>query len=298
MGRDLRDKVIVITGASSGIGAATAVACAAAGMDVAIAARREVRLRDVAGRIEQLGRRVVTVRCDVAEDGDVAHLFERAWAELGRVDVAFANAGYGLASSVLDTTDEQHRAIFEVNYFGTLRVVREAVPYLRRTGNGLGHLLICSSAASEIGLPWFGAYSATKAAQDCIAGALRSELQDEVEVTSVHPVGTKTDFFDTAEQMAGGDGPGMVNTPGLFTQTPEKVARKIVAALRRPRAEVWPLGIARLGLGLATILPGLTNRVLKWESRGKDPKQNRISVPSASPSQPEPEPQETTHESP
>jgi len=275
MTRDLKDKVIVIAGGSSGIGATTAELCAAAGMDVVLGARREDRLRGVAERVEKHGRRALCVRCDVTRDEDVTHLFEQASEMFGRVDVAFANAGYGLASSVLDTTDQQHRDIFETNYFGTLRVVRTGVPCLRRTENGLRHLLICSSAASEIGLPWFGAYSATKAAQDCIAGALRSELQDEIHVTSIHPSGTRTDFFDTAEKLAGGNGPGEINAPKIFTQTPDRVARKIVAALRRPRAEVWPLGIAKVGLGLATILPGLTNFVLKRESRGKDPKLSR-----------------------
>ncbi len=281
MARKLEDKVIVIAGASSGIGAATAVACAQMGMRVVLGARREERLREVAGRIEALNRQAATVACDVTRDEDVARLFERAWDTFGRVDVAFANAGYGLASSVLDTTDAQQRDIFETNYFGTLRVVHEAVPYLRKTSDGLRHILICSSAASEIGLPWFGAYSATKAAQDSIAGALRRELQGDIEVTSIHPVGTKTAFFDMAEHMAGGDGPGMENTPAPLMQTADKVASKIVKALRRPRAEVWPLPIVRVGLGLATILPGLTNYVLKWECRGKDPKKHRRATPSS-----------------
>lgn len=276
MARDLRDKVIVITGASAGIGAGTAIQCAEAGMDVVLAARREEKLREVAEQIEQRGRKVLAVQCDVTLDQDVEALFERAWETFGRVDVAFANAGYGLASSVLDTTDAQHRAIFETNYFGTVRVIHAAIPYMRRTPEGLRHLLICSSAASEIGLPWFGAYSATKAAQDSIAGALRCELQNDIEVTSIHPVGTNTEFFDTAERMAGGSGPGMVNTPKPFTQRVDTVARKIRRALYRPRAEVWPSPMVRLGLALATLMPGLTNAVLKWECRGKDPGQRRM----------------------
>lgn len=275
MTRDLQDKVIVITGASAGIGAATAIRCAQAGMHVVLAARRQEQLHSVAQQIEQQGRRTLVVPCDVSRDEDVIGLFEQAWEAFGRVDVAFANAGYGLASGVLDTSDEQHRAIFETNYFGTVRVIHQAVPYLRRTPDGLGHLLICSSAASEIGLPWYGAYSATKAAQDSIAGALRCELQDVIVVTTVHPVGTLTEFFDTAERMAGGSGPGRPNTPRAFTQRPDTVARKIVRAIHRPRAEVWPSPMARVGLAVATLLPGLTNRFLKWDSRDKNPKQQR-----------------------
>jgi len=285
MARDLTDKVIVIAGGSSGIGAATAEHCAKAGMHVVLGARREDKLRAIAERVEAHGRRALCVRCDVNSGEDVQNLFDQAWDTFGRIDAAFANAGYGLASGVLDTTDDEHRAIFETNYFGTLRVVRSSVPYLRRTENGLRHLLICSSVVSEIGVPWYGAYSATKAAQDCIAGALRSELQDDIEVTSVHPSGTRTEFFDTAEKKAGGAGSGEINAPKMFTQTPGQVARKIVAALRRPRAEVWPLGIVRFALGFATMFPGLTNFALKRGSRGQDPRLARQPSPPAPDSQ-------------
>ncbi|HEX7009550.1 MAG TPA: SDR family NAD(P)-dependent oxidoreductase [Phycisphaeraceae bacterium] len=260
MARDLKDKVILITGASAGIGAATAVACAQAGMHVTLAARRQDRLRDVAERIEALGQRALPVACDVARDEDMQRLFESSWQAFGRLDALFANAGYGLCAAVMDTPDDQHRAIFETNYFGTVRCLRHALPQLRATPDGLRHLLICSSSLSEIGLPMYGAYSATKAAQDALASALRGELAHEgVAVTSVHPAGTRTEFFEVA------GGPlGVSNTPPMMMQSPQRVAACIVRALRRPRAEVWPLPIVRLLMALSTAAPSLAAWAMRY----------------------------------
>ena len=263
MGQDLHDRVIVITGASSGIGAATALACAREGMHVALGARRVEKLEAVRSQIEALGRKAVCVKCDVDRDEDVHRLFEEAIAKLGRVDVAFANAGYGLRANVADTSDAQMRAIFETNYFGTWRVVREAMPLFKRQKSG--HLIICSSAVSEVSPPEYGAYSATKAAQDGLAGSLRAEAAyDGIFVTTVHPIGTKSEFFGSVRSNA--ETPGAPpNTPAMFMQTPEHVARCIVKAMKknRPTAEVWPKGSAKIAMAASTLFPGLSAWILR-----------------------------------
>jgi len=257
MPRDLTGKSIVITGASSGIGAATALACAKAGMDVVLAARRVEKLQAVAKQVEALGRRARVVRCDVTVDSDVQDLMRQAQDAFGRVDAAFANAGYGIFGTVLDTDLQTHRDIFETNYYGTLRTIREAVPYLRDTPDGLKHILICSSVASEIGVPKFGAYCATKAAQDSIAGAMRGELADEgIVVTSVHPMGTATEFGEQAralspDRRAAERG----STPIALMQTKEHVAAGVVKVLRRPRPELWPSALMRFTVALGTASP-------------------------------------------
>ena len=270
MPRDLTDKLIVITGASSGIGAATALACARAGMNTVLAARRVEKLEEVAKQIESLGRKALAVACDVTKDDDVIQLFEKSWETFGRIDAAFANAGYGLFGAVLDTDLQTHRDIFETNYYGTLRTLRAATPYLRKTDAGLKHLLICSSVASEIGVPQFGAYCATKAAQDSIAGAMRAELADEgVTVTSVHPVGTTTEFGDQARAMSTDKRAAEhgSNTPKALTQSAEHVAEKIVRALRRPCPEVWPSPLARYAAALTTASPRLTAWIMRRHMR-------------------------------
>ena len=256
--RDLQNKVILITGASSGIGAATAVACAEAGMHVSLIARRGDKLEQQARAIARLGRKAHFFSADVKRDSDLRQALEDCHKQFGRLDAVFANAGYGQIVDVLAMTEADERAMFETNYFGTTRTLRLALPYLRDTAGGLKHMLICSSAASEIGVPTLGVYSATKAAQDAIACAMRAELHDQgIAVTSVHPIGTKTDFMRVA-----GDADNQ-NTPSLFLQSPQKVAGHIVAALRRPRPEVWPSAITRLGLALGTACP----RFAAWAMR-------------------------------
>lgn len=258
MSRVLNNKVILITGGSSGIGAATARACAQAGMNVSLVARRRDKLETLAGELEALGGTVHWCEADVCDEAAMQAAFEACWERFGRLDAVFANAGYGRIVNVLDMTEADERAMFETNYFGTTRTLRLAVPRLRATPGGLKHVLVCSSAASEIGVPTLGVYSATKAAQDGVAGALRAELADEgFAVTSVHPIGTKTEFMAVA-----GDA-GNQNTPAALQQTPEHVARRIVAALRRPRPEVWPSGITRVGLALGTLSP----RFASWAMR-------------------------------
>ncbi|MCX5662386.1 MAG: SDR family NAD(P)-dependent oxidoreductase [Planctomycetota bacterium] len=268
MPRNLTGQVIAITGASSGIGAATALECARAGMDVALAARRVDKLEKVAAEIRAMGRRAICVACDVTRDDDVQRFVDATVAQLGRLDAAFANAGYGINRPVMETTDAHFRAIFETNVYGTLRVIRAAVPVMRKAGRG--HLLICSSAASEIAPPGYGAYAATKASQDCIGQALRAELRDEnIFVTTVHPIGTTTEFLDRVADDLGRPIAG--NTPGAFTQTVETVARAIVRSMRqdRPKPEVWPQPAARFVLGLATAFPGLTARGLLRSFRAR-----------------------------
>jgi short-subunit dehydrogenase len=266
MPKNLGNRVMVIAGASSGIGAATALACARAGMQVVLGARRVDRLHDVGAQIEKLGRRAVVVACDVRQDADATALIDAAVKGFGRIDAAFANAGYGLCAPVLETSDRQMRDIFETNYYGTWRVLKAAATVMRRQRSG--HLLVCSSAASEVAPPMYGAYAATKAAQDSIACALRAELSVEgIDVTSIHPMGTKTEFMARVESVSDGR-TSSIGVPAPMRHTPEYVARCILRCLRRPCAEVWPSFPTRLGVGIAAAFPaaaawGLRQRMRK-----------------------------------
>jgi short-subunit dehydrogenase len=267
--QNLQDRVIVITGASSGIGAATAICCAQAGMHTVLAARRTDRLDAVADRVRRMGRRALPVVCDVARDDDVIRLVAQTQDEFGRLDVMFANAGVGLTASVLDTTDDMMRKLFETNFYGTLRCIRESVPAMRTSpdspggGHSGGHVLICTSCVSEISLPYHGAYCATKAAQDSIAQALRAELDHEgIAVSSVHPITTRTEFFESAARNS----PARGSKPAAHkyvVQSPDRVARSIVRCLRRPCPEVWPHLPTRFAMAICTAFPGLSARVLR-----------------------------------
>jgi len=265
MGVDLAGKSVAITGASSGIGAATAVACAKAGMRVALFARREDKLHLVRERVESAGGRAIVVVGSVDEDADCARLIAETHDAFGTVDAVLANAGYGVEVPTLDMADADIRAMFETNFYGSLRVLRPAVEIMRGQGAGgagsRGHLMFVSSGLSKIGIPRFAAYSATKAAQDYFARAMRIELAGEgIAVSSVHPVVTNTEFSEAAERRGKGPRVFTKRSPGGLTHSADTVANAIVKRLRKGKGgEVWTSLPARLGLGAAVMCPGMTD---------------------------------------
>ena len=266
---DLAGKPIAITGASSGIGLATAIACARAGMPVALAARRVERLESAVREIVSAGGRAIAVPTDVDKPEDCRALVRRTIAEFGSIYAVFANAGYGLERPIHLTTDAEMRAIFETNFFGTLNTVRPALEVMLPARSG--HILICSSCLAKIGTPMVGAYSATKAAQDHIARAMRAELsRSGVLISSVHPIGTATEFFDRKTSESGRE--VLSRPPGFLMQKPDRVAQAIVRRLGKGRgAEVWTSASVRLGFAFLNAFPNLGDRVLARFARGQEP---------------------------
>lgn len=257
MAIDLKAKPIAITGASSGIGLITALECARAGMPVVLAARRADRLSDAVARITKEGGRAVAVTADVSDEADCRRVIATTVAEFGSIYAVFANAGYGLEGPLHEMTEFDLRQIFETNVWGTVHVVRAALEHMLPARSG--HVLICSSCASKIGIPYFSAYSATKAVQDHFARGMRIELASTgIHVSSVHPIGTSTEFFDVA--AARSVKPSMVaRQASWMRQRPERVAKAIVRCLRKPRGEVWTSVLTRTGMGLSTLVPQLTD---------------------------------------
>lgn len=264
---DLTGRPIVITGASSGIGAATAVACARAGMPVVLGARRMDKLESVVERIRGGGGRAAAVAMDVTDPGQCAAMIERCVAEFGSVYGVYANAGYGDEVAVADMSDATLRAMFETNYFGSLNVIRPALERMKKNpGPHRGHVLWCSSCLGKFSIPMYGVYCATKAAQAHTSRAMNVELRSQgIFSTSVHPIGTRTEFFDQMRTRAPG-GSISEHTPQWFMQSPDFVARQTLAALRRPRAEVWTGltgALVRTGMALGTMFPGVAEVALR-----------------------------------
>jgi short-subunit dehydrogenase len=258
--RDLRDRVIIITGASSGIGAATAIASAKAGMHVVINARRADRLAEVATQIESHHRQSAIVAGDVTEPGISQRMLDVAMERFGRFDAVFANAGYGYDRSVIELTDRELRDMFEVNFFAGVDLLRQAATRLIATRRE-GVLLMCSSCLAKFTLPNSGTYCATKAAQNHICRAMNLELRrHNIHVASVHPIGTRTEFFHASSKRSGKPDESqriIERTPRLFMQPPERVANAVVRCLRRPRPEVWTSFPMRFIAGITTIWPRL-----------------------------------------
>ena len=259
MARRLEDMSVLITGASSGIGRALAEQLSAAGARLTLAARRSDRLEALNA---SLGGRHQVVPTDVADRGQCEAVVAAAVSHHRRLDTVVCNAGYGLSRATAQTSADEVSDLFRTNVFGTLDVVRAAVPVLRTQSERdrwRGQLVVVSSAVARRAVPSFGVYAATKAAQLSLCEALRVELRpDRVAVTSVHPAGTRTEFFDTAARLAGTGA-----AAGAGRQSPEAVARAIVRGIVRPRPEVWPRRLVRYGVGLGTLLPGLADRALR-----------------------------------
>ena len=266
---NLQGKVAVITGGSSGIGAATARALAAEGMDLVLAARRADRLIAVAQSIRAMGRRVETVEIDVAAPNASNALLDAAERAFGRFDVVFANAGYGMERAHHDTPEADLRHMFEVNFFASTDLITQAARRLI-AADRKGHLLMCSSCLAKFTLPYYGAYAATKAAQGMMCRAMRFELEPHgIEVSSVHPVTTVTEFFEQSAARSGLQSTGSKvpdHAPKFFVQPPERVAKAIVRCLKRPRSEVWTSLAVRLAAGLITAFPGMFDGACRREA--------------------------------
>ena len=197
--RDLTGSVIAITGASAGIGAATARSLAAAGANVVLAARRTERL---AALEDELGERAVSVRCDVTSIDDCKALVDTAIEHFGHLDSLIANAGIGAYGGIMDLTDEKLSSIMDTNLAGTVWAVRAAVPHMLERGGG--DIIIVSSAAGLRGGGNEAVYAATKFGQVGLAESLDRELTSRgIRVTAMCPAGVHTEFAIGAGRTKG-----------------------------------------------------------------------------------------------
>lgn len=244
-------------------------------MPVALAARRLDRLNELVTRITAHGGRALAFELDVSDSAACCTFISRTIDAFGSIYGVFANAGYGVERSVLLQPDSELRAVFETNFFGSLNVIRPAAAAMLRStpdaAGARGHILLCSSCVSKIGLPCYASYSASKALQDHFGRALRVELGPSgIHASTVHPIGTQTEFFATSERLSGGKKIS-IQTPERYKQPVDVVARAIETCLRRPRGEVWTSFPMRAALALATIAPELADRILRRRMRGRLP---------------------------
>jgi len=228
----LAGKHIIITGASSGIGAATARACVKAGMRCTITARREKCLKKIS---VELGEACSYIAGDVTEDGFNQRLLNGA----GEVYAVFANAGHGLDQKMIDCNMTQCEALFKLNVFSAIELASLAAKQM--IANKRGHILFCASCLSKFATPQHGAYSASKSAIEAMAKSMRMELKKEhIFVSTVHPIGTQTEFFDESAKRSGNKNSTFATqTPSWLMQPPEKIANAVVRCLRKPKSEVW-----------------------------------------------------------
>ena len=225
-------KNIVITGASGGIGAALAVQASRAGHRVALAARREPELHEVAARA---GNGAVVIPTDVTRRADVERLRDRAIAALGRIDVWVNNAGQGITRPVLELSDEDLDVMMRINVKSALYGMQAIVPHFIERGEG--QIVNVSSFLSRVPFATYrSAYNAAKAALNALTANARVDLaraHPGIHVTLVMPGVVATDFQRNA---AGGSPPLPPSTP---SQTPDEVAAAIMRVIEQPVAEIY-----------------------------------------------------------
>src|SRR5664279_2110404 len=220
MTTDAPDPVLLITGASSGIGAATARA-AAGSYRLVLAARRLEELEALAAELGG-AERAIAVRCDVTEWDQVQAMAAAGLEKFGRIDAVFANAGFGANRGFLEESPEHWRSMVLTNVYGAALTIRATLPHLLERGDG--HFVVTSSIAGRRVLPG-SLYSATKWAASAIGAALRAELRQihenhKIRVTVIEPGMTDTPFFD--------------NSPGDSALRDDDIARAVMFALDQP----------------------------------------------------------------
>ena len=251
MSISLAGKRILITGASSGIGEATARSCIAAGMECVITARRKESLHYLAN---ELGSNCTAIAGDVTETGFNEQLLE----ESGDVYAVFANAGHGIDQAVTGCDINSVRDLFELNVFSAIELASLAAIQMQQRGQG--HILLCASCLSKFATPQHGAYCASKSAIEAFAKSMRMELKsDHIYVSTVHPIGTRTEFFDSSAKRSGkSESDFATQSPPWLMQSPERVAKAVVHCLRRPRPEVWTSLPMRLTSTIFAAFPRLS----------------------------------------
>jgi clavulanate-9-aldehyde reductase len=228
---DLSNQVVAVTGASSGIGEATALACARAGAAVALAARRADQIEALAERIAQEGGRAVAVRADVGDEAQARAFVERAHSELGRLDVLVNNAGVMLLGPIENAPTEEWRRMIHVNVFGVLYCTHAALPLMR--GPGSGHIVNVSSVAGRVARAGSGVYNLTKFGVGAFSESLRQEAVGlGVRVTVVEPGAVAT-------ELAGHNRPEVLEAmakrfQGVTPLSAEDIANTVLFAIAQP----------------------------------------------------------------
>jgi short-subunit dehydrogenase len=256
--KPLNDQVIVITGASSGIGLTTAEMAAERGAAVVLAARSEVELSLAVSRIRQTGGRAVAVAADVTSEREVMQIARAAIHEFGGIDTWVNNAGIGMYGRLLDQPIVDKRQLFDINFWGVVYGCKAAVEHMRAAG---GTIINVGSEVSDRAVPLLGIYSASKHAVRAYNDALRMELEHDgvpIRLSLVKPGPIDTPFPQHAPNYMDRE---PKHAPPVYA--PEEVAHAILKCAEKPVREITVGGGPRLQLALAALAPRLTDLVME-----------------------------------
>ncbi|MBI3666869.1 MAG: SDR family NAD(P)-dependent oxidoreductase [Acidobacteria bacterium] len=253
---NLEGQVVLITGASRGIGEACAHAFARRGARLILTSRNATNAERVCRAVAPAP--AVALGADLSRPGQAAGLAGRALACYGGVDVLVNNAGVGLYLPCWEAESALIREMVEVNFFAPLELIRNLVPHMQRNGSGV--IVNVSSVAGKVALPWLTIYSATKAALNFLSDGLRMELQGTgVRVVTVCPGYVSTGF---PQHILGGRIPYAVAARQRFTITAERCANAVVEGVRKGKRTVVTPPSAWLFVAAARLLPGPVHAIM------------------------------------
>lgn len=261
---NFQDKVVFITGASSGIGAALAREFGRRGASLVLAARRLDRLEVLAKELEAGGARALAVKCDVTQDGELEKAAQAARRKFRKIDVVVANAGFGVVGRLEKLGLEDYRRQFETNVFGVLRTVYATLQDLKRSR---GTLVLMSSVAGHLSLPEASPYSMSKFAVRALADALFAELSPQ----GIHVVLLSPGFIQTDLRLV--DKRGVLREdlrdpiPEWLQMPADRAARKMAAAIGRKNRELILTVLGKAAAFLGDHFPCLTTHTMKIISR-------------------------------
>lgn len=271
----IQDCIVVITGASSGIGRATAHAFASQGATVVLAARREHILQDVKRECEQLGGSALAIPTDVREEKQVRDLAQQTIETLGRIDIWINNAGVSMFGRFEEVPPESFEAVIRTNLFGYIYGARAVLPIFREQGHG--HLINVASIVARISQPYTSAYAVTKAGIRALSDSLREELLDakDIHVSTVSPATIDTPLFQNGANYTGRAAKAM---PPVYPA--EDVVKAIISLVKHPRREMMVGGAGRLITLQHALMPSAAERLMAHQFE-----KNHLSGKSAPPSE-------------
>lgn len=267
-----RDKIVYITGGSSGIGLAAAKLVLAAGGSVAVSARGKERLEAARLELVALGgdERVLAVACDVSDAAEARRAAQETLAKFGRCDVVIANAGIAKCMTIEDTPDEAYEEVMRVNYLGTVFTVRAFLAHLVERGSGA--IGITSSILGFMGTYGYSAYAPTKFAQVGFAECLRQEVLDKhVSVTLCYPPDTDTPQL-AAENLTKPAETRAISG-NVKTLSADAVARAFLEGIAKRKQHVAPGGMGKFTRFMKRHLPGVVNLVIDGDLKKYQKKQ-------------------------